>query len=372
MIVRCIYSDWSVVLQSARFVNYDVSASLIRRVNSMAATGCNLIWWTNLPDDAAQLATIVRECHSRGIECVLGSGRWYAYAGRGVEQATRLRSLHNALPLDSRPFAWSIGDETDPTAYDDLRHIATTCAAEGIPATMVQVPERHAATVAAVGSSLPWMACDVYPVFVPGLPSNPPYGANALTWARSKYAAAVLRIDTVIMSQGFSDGSLFALPTPAQVRWQIWAAIASGSSGVIVFAHGLPTQINGGSLVNLETEAETAQGFAVRDTFANVAKLDGMQFASTEPAPAFQTPPVAGDMATIRRTTDGRRVLIVIADPLQPQRILKLTLPAVLKTQTICGPGASLSVLPWPWYLLFPPTLTVSIAPGEAYVGVLN
>jgi len=284
----------------------------------------------------------------------------------------RVRSLHNALPLDARPVAWSIGDETGPTAYDDLRHIATTCAADGIPATMVQVPEYHAGTVAAVGSSLPWMSCDVYPVFVPGLPSNPPYGANALTWARSKYAAAVSRVPTVIMSQGFSDGSLFALPTPAQVRWQIWAAIASGSCGAIVFAHGLPNSINGGSLVNLETETETIQGFAVRDTFANVARLGGLQFTTTEPAPAFQTPPAAGDMATIRRTTDGRRVLIVVADPLQPQRFIKLTLPNTLQTQTISGPDASLSVLPWPWYLLFPPTLTVILPPGEAYVGVLN
>lgn len=372
MIIRGLYSDWSVVLQSAQYVNHDVAASLTRRLNSIAATGANLIWWTNLPDDAAQLATIVRECRSRGMECVLGSGRWYAYAGRGVEQVTRLQSLHNALPLDARPFAWSIGDETDPAAYGDLRHIATTCAADGIPATLVQAPEYHADTVAVVGSSVPWMSCDVYPVFVPGLSSNPPYGSNALTWARSKYAGAVSRVPTCVMVQGFSEGNLFAIPTPAQVRWQIWAAIASGSSGAIVFAHGLPSHINGGSLVDLENETETAQGNAVRDAFGKVASLDGLQFTTTEPAPSFQTHPAAGDMATIRRTTDGRRVLIVVADPLQPQRFLKLTLPNTLQTQTICGPDASLSVLPWPWYLFFPPTFTVNLAPGEAYVGVLN
>lgn len=373
MIVRGLYSDWSVVLQSAKYVNFDVAASLIRRLNSMASTGANLLWWTNLPDDVAQLTTIVRECRTRGIECVLGSGRWYAYAGRGAEQVTRLQSLHNALPPDARPLAWSIGDETAPDAYSDLRHIATTCAAAGIPATMVQIPERHADTVAAVGSSLPWMSCDVYPFFVPGLPSNPPYGLAALTRARSQYTAAVSRISTVIMSQGFSDPTLFATPTPAQARWQIWASIASGSNGAIVFAHGLPEQISGQSLVNLVAETETPQGAAVRDTFARMVALDGLQFTTTEAAPAWQTTQASGDVAAIRRTTDGRRVLIVVADPDQPRRTIKVTLPSVLKiTQTASSSGGSLSVLPWPWYILFPPTFSVSLNPGDAWLGELN
>jgi hypothetical protein len=247
---------------------------------------------------------------------------------------------------------------------------------------MVQVPEYHRQTLVTVGNRIPVVSVDCYPFFVPGLPSNPPYGPAALTHflttcrdvaARSRTAG----VTPLMMTQGFGGDSLFRLPTPAQVRWQIWSAVAAGSPGAIVFAHGMPSPDGGPtpppqSLVDWrrETEMLTPAGVAVRDAFSRVKQVETLLAGSTiETGPAI-TMPAAGDVSAYVRTASGRRLLLVIADPDQPTRTLKVTLPGVVRVAPLAGStGGTFTVLPWPWFYFWPGSFSATTQPGDCWIG---
>jgi hypothetical protein len=408
---RVLYGDWSVVLITAGS-DAGITASAERRIDSMAASGANVIWWTNLPDDPARLAHVVRYARSKGVECVLGSGRWYIggwnYARTGQpitlpyrhmrlasgerlawrtgvvdEQFATIQRLRVAMPADAQPLAWSLGDEPPPAALESLRQLADRCQAAGIPTAMVQVPEFHQQTLQTLGNRIPLVSCDVYPFFVPNLPSNPPYGPAALSRAKSTYADVVARsraagVRPLMMVQGFGEPGLFAPPSPARVRWQIWSSIAAGSPDVAVFAHGVPWSMADGSpasLVDPRTETLTAAGVAVRDTFARVKSIESLLAgAALESPPAWGSVVQSGDCVARLRTTGGKRLLLVVSDPdATGPRALKVTLPGVASiTPLASSTGGTLQALPWPWRLVWPPTLSVSLQPGDAWIGELR
>lgn len=386
---RGVYIDHGVTLQSAKYVGYDVSRSIVRRLDSVARSNSNLVWATNLPDDPATIAQYVRDARSRGMRVVAGSGYWYVgawnYASPGIadQQFAKILQLRSLIPVNDQPAAWSLADEPPPEALQALKQLADKCKAAGIPTIAVQVPEYHAATVAQIGASLPSLACDVYPFFVPGLPSNPPYGSAALAWAKSEYAATFARcrnsgIAPLMMIQGFADESLFVMPSPARVRWQLWASVAAGHQGVVTFAHGVPWELAGGqaaSLVDLRTETHTAAGEAVAAVYGRLKLAEGIiAGAVPESPPAWGAAALPGDCVASLRTTAGRRVLIVVADPDQAgQRTVKVTLPGVSAASPVAGStGGTLQALRWPWSMLVPSTLQVSLAPGEAWIGELR
>lgn len=384
-VIRGVYIDHGVTLQSARYVDYSIPRAIIRRADSVAATNVNTAWVTNLPNDAAIIETYVLEFRSRGVEIVAGSGHWYAGARPAATQVATVTSLHSSLPNDARPWRWSLGDETTLTALADLRTIADACVAGGIPTTMVQVPEYHRQTLTTIGNRIPVVSVDCYPFFQPGLPSNPPYGPAALTHFRTTCRDVVARskvagVTPIMMVQGFGGDALFRMPTPVQTRWQVWTAIANGSPGAIVFAHGMPSPDGGptppmASLVDWQrtTETLTPAGIAVRDTFARVKAIESLIAGSTtETGPAI-TLPAAGDVSAYIRMTNGKRLLIVVADPDQPTRSLKMTLPGITGVTPLAGStGGVFTVLPWPWFYFFPGTMTVTLPAGEAWVGELR
>ena len=386
---RGVYIDHSVTLQSAKYVGYSLPAAITRRVTSVARSNCNVAWITNLPDDPAVLAQYVREFRSRGIEVIAGSGRWYVgswnyqTAGIADQQLATIQRLRSALPADAQPWKWSLADEPPPEALPTLKQLADKCQAAGIPTIGVQVPEYHAATVDRLGSSIPALACDVYPFFVPGLASNPPYGPAALTRAKEHYAATAGRsrsaeIAPLMMVQGFVEPSLFAMPSPSRIRWQIWASVAAGNQGVVTFAHGVPWELPGGeaaSLVDLRTETHTAQGEAVAAVYGRLKLAEGLiAGAVPESPPAWGATALPGDSAGILRNAAGRRVLIVASDPdATGPRTIKVTLPGVSAASPIAGStGATLQAVRWPWSLLMPATLHVSLSPGDAWIGEIR
>ncbi len=374
-VIRGVYVDHGVTLQSAKYVDYDVSRAITRRIASVPSAA-NLLWITNLPDDPAVIGKYVTDARARGMEIVAGSGRWYAYRDRAGEQFSRLRRLHQDLPETSRPWRWSLGDETKLDALDDLRAIADQCAAAGIPTTMVQVPEYHQRTLDTLQARLPIVACDVYPSRYPGLGT-----ADNIAWARAEHPAIVRRsraagVSPLVMTQAFGDAANFAMPSPACVRWQVWSAVAAGSKGAVVFAHGVPWALPDGSpasMVDTRTETLTEAGFAVRDTFARIKTIEPLLNGATlQAAPAWASTVQAGDCTAIYRTSTGRRLLMVVADPDQPQRTIKVTLPGVTRVAPLASSaGGSLTVLPWPWYLFWPGTFSATVQPGDAWVGEL-
>jgi hypothetical protein len=386
---RIFYVDHGTTLRSAKYVGYSIPAAITRRVTSVAKGNGNVAWITNLPDDPTVITQYVREFRSRGIEVVAGSGHWYVGAwnydrpGVADEQFATIQRLRSTLPADAQPWKWSLADEPPPEALPTLRQLADKCRAAGVPTIAVQVPEYHAATVDRLGSSIPSLACDVYPFFVPGLPSNPPYGPAALIRAKEHYAATVTRsrtagISPLMMVQGFADESLFAMPSPARVRWQLWAAVAAGHQGVVTFAHGVPWELPGGqaaSLVDLRTETHTVQGEAVAAVYGRLKLVEGRIAGTTaESPPAWGAAALPGDCVASLRTVVGRRVLIVVSDPdAAVARSLKVTLPGVSGMTPLAGStGATLQALRWPWSMFVPATLQVSLQPGDAWIGELR
>lgn len=386
---RGVYIDHGVTLQSAKYVGFDVSRSIVRRLDSVARCNVNLVWITNLPDDPAVIAEYVRAARSRGMRVVAGSGRWYVgswnYATPGIadQQFATIQRLRSLIPATDHPAAWSLADEPPPEALPALKQLADKCKAAGVPTIAVQVPEYHAETVTQIGVSLPSLACDVYPFFVPGLPSNPPYGPAALTRAKEHYAATFARsrsagVSPLSMVQGFADDSLFAKPSPARVRWQLWESVAAGHQGVITFAHGVPWELAGGqpaSLVDLRTESLTAQGEAVAAVYGRLKLAEWLiAGAVPESPPAWGATVLPGDSVGILRNAAGRRVLIVASDPdATGPRTIKVTLPGVSAASPVAGStGATLQALRWPWSLLMPATLQVSLQPGDAWIGEIR
>ena len=93
--------------------------------------------------------------------------------------------------------------------------------------------------------------------------------------------------------------------------------------------------------------------------------------AATCPRGATALP---GDSAGILRNAAGRRVLIVASDPdATGPRTIKVTLPGVSAASPIAGStGATLQAVRWPWSLLMPATLHVSLSPGDAWIGEIR
>lgn len=379
-VIRGAYNDHSTELQAAKRYGYDVRAAVVGRADSIARLNLNVVWYTNLPNDPAMLAHIVRTYRARGIEIVAGSGWWYAGARPAATQIATITALHTAIPAADRPWRWSLGDETTPTALADLRTLADACAAAGIPATMVQVPEFHQQTLDTLGTRLPLLAVDVYPVFQPGL--GP---VDGIAWGKGEHAAVIRRsrttgVQPLLMVQGFGGDATFALPTPARTRWQVWSAVAAGSPGAVVFAAGMPSPDGGttppmASLVDWQGTAEmlTPAGDAIAKTFSRLQSVETLlQGSAIEVGPAI-TLPAAGDVAAYVRTTTGRRLLIVVADPDQPQRAIKMTFPGVSAVSPLAGStGGNFAVLPWPWFYFWPGTLSVTLQPGDAWIGELR
>ena len=356
-----------------------------RRARSAALLGGNVVWFTDLPADPAIIELYVRIYRQYGMEIVAGSGEWYAYANKPGAYG-RLRAVYDALPADARPYMWTLGDETAPGDIAALTALAQQCRDGGIPATMTQVQEYHASTLTALSGRLSAVTCDYYPIFVPGLSSNPPYGAAALTRfidvCRTTTNRAVAGgVRPTMMTQGYGDNSLYALPTPSQTEWQIWTSLLNGSRGNYVFIHGMPSP-NGvapapPSLVDWRRpgdETLTPQGQAVAATYSRLPTV-ATWFAqgTAETKPTTMTSLTAGDGVGVLRTADGRRLLVVVADPLQPKRSHILRLPGTKQVAPLAqSQPATVMMWPWPWSLFIPTMVTVEVAPGSAWLGELR
>jgi len=123
---------------------------------------------------------------------------------------------------------------------------------------------------------------------------------------------------------------------------------------------------------NRQNELLTPQGDAVAATFSRLKSIEGLLAGATlQTAPAWGSAGLRGDCSAIYRTTGGRRLLIVVADPdATASRTLKVTLPVATKVSPLASStGGIYSVLPWPWYLFFPGTLSATLQPGDCWIG---
>jgi hypothetical protein len=95
-----------------------------------------------------------------------------------------------------------------------------------------------------------------------------------------------------------------------------------------------------------------------------------------ERVPTWSTVPAAGDLVAILRAENGRRFVVVVADPDQVRRTVRVQLPGVGAAVPVADSVGGSFSSHWPWSAWFPvwirPELTVSLEPGEAWVGELR
>ncbi|MEB3266129.1 MAG: hypothetical protein VKN13_05880 [Cyanobacteriota bacterium] len=227
-----------------------------RALDDLASRHVTAIWLTHRT--AAQTAAFARRAQRRGIAVVA------SIAELAGEVPQVRRGNHPLLIRETlatwgdapRPLAWGLGDEPR-TAY--MNEMAAYVAAwrrlaPGEPLTTV-VMHRDLKAAAAVGFDA--LAMDVYPFFSPGNP-NAYAGSHRRAWIGN--TDRLQRAVTVpwMMGQAYQEpwgpfrvspqgtivylpGSAphWQMPTPAQVRWQTFSAVARGAKGMFYFAYRL-------------------------------------------------------------------------------------------------------------------------------------
>lgn len=401
---------------------------LVERLDDLAAHGVNTIWTTNGPDSTEELALLCRLAEARGIRIVAGGGWWAMQQHNHTDAAAdemvaHVKKVWTTLEGKPRPFAFTIADEPRTAYMDVFARYASKVAAAGIPATTVAMWGDYPAAITQA-TTLPLICQDNYPFF------NSTYGPRgdvSYRWFTTNVGAFVRRADAAgmipwAMPQAYQEiwgpgkldadgqaivlpggGNHWLMPTPAQIRWQTWASVATGAKGVIFFAYAVTSKLNrqaklltegwayqqetrtGGplALVSWPEFAPGPQYRALGLAFREVnglrkvlpdlrAEPDQKTWVRLTESSLDETPWVrltessllAGDLVTLLRHREtGEQFLAVVASPKEGNRTLQLQVhPDILRLQPLAG-----APYPVPFTADVAPysLVTVTLEPGQ-------
>lgn len=339
------------------FAEYQVPrlrwAKIDAALDDLAAHHVNAIWLTHL--SAAESAEFARRAATRGIYLVAS----LAELAGDVEQVRK--GDHQALIESTRkawsdappPIAWGLGDEPRGNYKAEMHAYvgAWRRHAPGEPVTCTVMWN----DVAPIGSlAFDALCADVYPFFSAGNPNG--YGmAPAAAWTQITENVARQPGRPWMMGQAYQEpwgpyeidgtGNIvllpggaphWVMPTPAQVKWQAWAAFASGAKGVFYFLYRWPTAPNSQAspaalpaavVTRTNTGAPralvyddgraTPQYAAMGEAYGKIAALAPV-LASLQPVDAPEAwPENRGDQRNLARVLmepkSGKRHLLVVA-----------------------------------------------------------
>ena len=272
-------------------------------LDSLASNHVNAIWLTHV--SAKEGAEIARMAEQRGIYLVASLGE---LAGenesvRKGDQTERIAATLRDWGDAPAPIAWGLGDEPRAATMHEMADYAGAWRKAGQPVTTVvmagDVPTATCAGFSAVCS-------DIYPFFSVGDPNGP----DTLSESTAYLMDNVTRLRRLCQDQGVEawfmgaifqepwgrrdldeKGNLvylpggnahFRMPTPAEVRWQSWAAVAAGAQGVFHFA----LFFNMGADTNaIKDGSELAWAVKVK---TNSGAPGGMLYPDGRPTPQFE------------------------------------------------------------------------------------
>jgi hypothetical protein len=317
--------------------------------------GVNAIWLTHL--DAKDTANIATRAAKRGIRVVASIAQLAGEVEhiRVSDHKTLIESTLRDWGSAPAPLAWGLGDEPRSNYMDQMQVYVNAWRkhAPGQPVTSV-VMWHDLPSAAKVGFD--YLAADIYPYFSPGNPAS--YGGPpSATWIRLTRQTVRQAPGGWMKGQAYQEawgpfeldekGNIvllpgaslhWTMPTPAQIRWQAWSAIATGSRGMFYFLYRWPvrpapnakpsnlpavvsTITNTGSPLALTYPdgSPTTQYLAMGEAFGGISDHASLlanlrPIAAPEAWPA--NPGKPGDVATMfldRKT--GQRYLMVVADP---------------------------------------------------------
>ena len=223
----------------------------------------NLVWTTDGPEYvSAEVSEFAAAAQQSGVMVINGSdGDFYLNSSQN-SNAFIASALGILGPLwtgaNPKPFAFSIADEPPAADAKQLASYVLQAQAANLPVTTVLAPGTPSTILGQV-KTLPWVSFDRYPFFAD--PTSGPTGnssysyfldmatnigtayknGNPQVWAMGQAFQGV-EGDYVINANGTvtvsaGSGLEWVMPTPAQVSWQAWAAVAMGAKGIIYFTY---------------------------------------------------------------------------------------------------------------------------------------
>ena len=335
-------------------------AQVERALDDLASRHVTAIWLTHR--SAGQTAAFARRAHRRGIVVVASIAELAGELPK-VRRGNHPLLIRNTLAAwgdAPRPLAWGLGDEPR-TAY--MNEMAAYVAAwrrlaPKEPLTTV-VMHRDLKAAAAVGFDA--LAMDVYPFFSAGNP-NAYAGSHRRAWIgntdRLQRSVAV----PWMMGQAFQEpwgpfrvspqgnivylpGSAphWVMPTPAQIRWQTFSAVARGAKGMFYFAYRLKPspRLRGNPAATLPARVTTvtdsgapmglvhfdgrptAQLEAMGEAFGWIQRqraiLAPLKLAPPAEQPVVPDPFASGHVASVlMHPTSGQRYLMVVSSHTPP------------------------------------------------------
>jgi hypothetical protein len=223
----------------------------------------NLVWTTDGPEYvSAEVSQFAAAAQQYGVMVINGSdGDFYLNSSQN-SNAFIASALSILGPLwtgaSPQPFAFSIADEPPAADARQLASYVLQAQGAGLPVTTVLSPGTIS-TILGSTKTLPWVSFDRYPFFSD--PNSGPTGSSSYSY----FLAMATDIGTAYkngnpqvwaMGQAFqgvegnyvinTDGTVtvdagsgleWVMPTPAEVSWEAWAAVAMGAKGIIYFTY---------------------------------------------------------------------------------------------------------------------------------------
>jgi hypothetical protein len=271
-------------------------------LESLAKHHCNAIWSTHL--SAAEGAELARRAARRGIFIVASISEIAGDVSR-VRNGDAKRLVDDTLTKwgdAPSPIAWGLGDEPRTHYMQEMGRYSAVWAKTGRPLTAVVM----AVDIPAAASlmKLNFLCSDIYPFFSPGNPNGPSTmaesaayvaqaGHRAQYWSRKAgiewwFMGAIFQepwgnreLDehgNIVYAAGAAPG--FRMPSPAEVQWETWAALAAGARGVFHFS----LFFNVGAAKDPNAK-RLAWGFAEK---TNSGAPGGMLYPDGRPTPQYE------------------------------------------------------------------------------------
>lgn len=204
-------------------------------LRTLRDAGCTALWLNHCLDSSAldtpSTIALASEAASLGMRMVLapsalhisghtmGWKRTQAYYDRIIPETLALLGMAPRLAL-------ALGDE--PTEVSDYRDFVATWRRIAPAEKLATVVTRgYLADFRGIGFD--HVACDSYQFLEPGVPGD----ADGAIGSWLNIAAA--QRGQWMMGQGFASPGNKRIPTPAEVTWQVYSALALGCRGVFLF-----------------------------------------------------------------------------------------------------------------------------------------
>jgi hypothetical protein len=355
----------------------------------------NLVWTTDGPEavsaEVAQFAAVAQQFEVMNVN---GSdGDFYLNASQNsnafvTSALDTLNTLWTESP--SKPFAFSVGDEPPVADAAQLASYVTQAQSVHLPVTTVLAPGTISTILKSV-NSLAWVAFDRYPFFsdpMSGPTGNSSYAfflamaqdigtayqnGNPQVWAMGQAFQGVEGSYTVnangTVTVAAGSGLEWDMPTPAQVSWQAWAAVAMGAKGIIYFTyaqipqwvatdttppkHGASwaykTAVNTGSYPGLVSFPSYTAGPQLlqlqNETIPDIKSIESILLAShtlinspPNPKPVtFASSQMAGDYLNFLGGPENAVYVAIVSSPLRTKGSISLTLNKAVQSLAPMG-----------------------------------